>query len=128
METNEYDGMWFLPNDEDESGETLKLAYFTFNDEYANGIPEDSTAFGDMWHIAFFKKNDDGSPQFDDAFEAIFGDPTVYVKGLSGSGLYGCVVRKTNKSGKWFQDYLTKVIGHVMIKKLSSYAKSIADT
>lgn len=126
MHTSEYDGLWFLPNDEDE--DSLKLAYFTFNDEYANGVPEGGTEFGDMWHIAFFKKNDEGLPQFDDAFEAIFQDPSVYIKGLSGSGLYGCVVRKTNKSGKWFEDYLTKVIGHVMIKKMASYAKSIADS
>jgi len=128
MKPSEYDGLWFLPNDEDEYGESLKLAYFTFNDEFANGVPEDGTDFGDMWHIAFFKKSDDGNPEFDDAFEAIFQDPSVYIKGLSGSGLYGCVVRKTNTSGKWFEDYLTKVIGSVMIKKLSSYAKAIADS
>jgi hypothetical protein len=61
-------------------------------------------------------------PEFDDAFEAILGDPESYIRNLVGAGLYGCVVRKTTKSGKWFEDYLTSVVGSVIVKGLKSIA------
>ena len=59
-------------------------------------------------------------PEFDDAFEAILGDPESYIKNLVGAGLYGCVVKKTTKSGKWFEDYLTSVVGSVIVNSVKS--------
>ena len=111
-----FDGFWFLPNDE----EGLKLSFFTFGEEFGGGTPVGGNQLGDTYHLAFFKENEEGMPEFDDAFEAILGDPQTYIKNLVGAGLYGCVVRKTTKSGKWFEDYLTSVVGSVIVKRLKS--------
>lgn len=125
MHPSEYDGFYFLPTDDDDD-EGLKFAYFNFKDEMAGGVKEGHTSVGDFYHIAMFRKGEDGYPELDDNFEAIFADPTVYVEGLVGSGLYGCVVRKTDKSGKWWEDYLKKALGSVMILKMKSYAEAIS--
>ena len=111
-----FDGFWFLPCDED----GLKLSFFTFKDEYGGGTPIGNSSIGDIYHLAFFKENEEGMPEFDDAFEAILGDPESYVKNLVGAGLYGCVVRKTTKTGKWFEDYLTSVVGSVIVDNVKS--------
>ena len=111
-----FDGFWFLPCDE----EGLNLSFFTFKDEYGGGTPIGGNQIGDNYHLAFFKENEEGLPEFDDAFEAILGDPESYVKNLVGAGLYGCVVRKTTKTGKWFEDYLTSVVGSVIVDNVKS--------
>ena len=124
----DYDGFYFLPPDS-ENEEGFIFHFFKLREELSDGKPIDNSKMGDMFHVCFFKRGDSGKPEFDDAFEAIFIDPLTYVsETLMGAEIYGCFCRKTDKSETWFQDYLTKVIGHVMIKKLSSYAKSIADT
>jgi hypothetical protein len=111
-----YDGFWFLPCDE----EGLNLSFFTFKDEYGGGTPIGGNQLGDNYHLAFFKENEEGLPEFDDAFEAILGDPESYIKNLVGAGLYGCVVRKTTKTGKWFDDYLKSVVGSVIVDNVKS--------
>ena len=111
-----FDGFWFLPCDED----GLKLSFFTFNEEFGGGTPIGNSSIGDVYHLAFFKENEEGMPEFDDAFEAILGDPESYVKNLVGAGLYGCVVKKTTKSGKWFEDYLTSVVDSVIVDNVKS--------
>jgi len=111
-----FDGFWFLPCDE----EGLNLSFFTFKDEYGGGTPIGGNQLGDNYHLAFFKENEEGLPEFDDAFEAILGDPESYIKNLVGAGLYGCVVRKTTKTGKWFDDYLKSVVGSVIIDNVKS--------
>jgi hypothetical protein len=121
----EYDGFWFLPTEEDDE---LHLAYFTFQEPYANGNKIGGNAIGDTYQIAFFRKDDDGKPVFDESYDAILGDPRTYVNNLRGAGLYGCIVRKTDKSVKWFDNYLKDVLGRVMINKLSMYASSIANS
>lgn len=119
MSPTEYDGFYFLPGDDDNE---LKITYF----EFTGGLLEHSkkvdsqSKIGDIWHIAFFRKNEEGDPVFDESFEAIFADPEVYVKNLTGTGLYGCVLRKTDNSVKWFNDYLDKVKNRVTILKLKS--------
>jgi hypothetical protein len=111
-----FDGFWFLPCDE----EGLNLSFFTFKDEYGGGTPIGGNQLGDNYHLAFFKENEEGLPEFDDAFEAILGDPQSYIKNLVGAGLYGCVVRKTTKTGKWFDDYLKSVVGSVIVDNVKS--------
>jgi hypothetical protein len=111
-----FDGFWFLPCDE----EGLNLSFFTFKDEYGGGTPIGGNQLGDNYHLAFFKENEEGLPEFDDAFEAILGDPESYIKNLVGAGLYGCVVRKTTKTGKWFDDYLKSVVGSVIVDNVKS--------
>ena len=111
-----FDGFWFLPCDE----EGLNLSFFTFKDEYGGGTPIGGNQLGDNYHLAFFRENEEGLPEFDDAFEAILGDPESYIKNLVGAGLYGCVVRKTTKTGKWFEDYLKSVVGSVIVDNVKS--------
>ena len=118
MGPSEYDGFYFLPGDDEDQ---MKLSFFEFDGKLADSKKVDSNnAIGDIWHIAFFTQNDEGMPVFDDSFEAILGNPEVYIKNLCGSGLYGCVLRKTDKSVKWFNDYLNKVKNRVTIMKLKS--------
>jgi hypothetical protein len=121
-----YDGFYFLPGRTDI--ESFSLAFFNLKGEFENGKPVNGTDLGDMYHVAFFKRDANGNPAFDDAFEAIFRDPTVYVEGLEGAEIYGCIVRKTDKSEKWFAEYLEKTKGALMLKKLINVAKSIAET
>jgi len=111
-----FDGFWFLPCEE----EGLNLSFFTFKDEYGGGTPIGGNQMGDNYHLAFFKKNEKGMPEFDESFEAILGDPESYIKNLVGAGLYGCVVRKTTKTGKWFDDYLKSVVGSVIVDNVKS--------
>jgi hypothetical protein len=121
----EYDGFYFLPGDEENE---LNLAYFQFKEEFGNAEPIETTPMGDKYHIAFFKRGEDGNPEFDDSFEAIFADPTVYIKGLIGAEVYGCVLRKTEKSQKWFDEYLNRAKKTVMMAKMTGMLKSIAES
>jgi hypothetical protein len=121
-----FDGIFFLPDDYDR--EAVTISHFTFKEEYANGTPVGATTIGDMFHVAFFVEDDDGLPKLDGAFEAIFGDPTAYVQNLVGANVFGCLVRKTDRSQKWFDDYLNDVQKNVMIKKMIKMCKSIAET
>ena len=123
--SDEYDGIYFLPGEEDDE---LILSYFDFNKEMAGGTPIDGNSFGHMYHIAFFKHDEEGRPAYDDSFEAILGDPATYIKNLTGAGVYGCVIKKTEKSGKWFEDYLKRALEQITIRKMRDYAKSIANT
>ena len=117
--TENYDGFYFLPNKQENSA---LFNFFTFDEDdgdLANSKKVDSkNEIGDLWHIAFFTKDENDNPQFNDSFEAIFSDPVAYVKNLCGTGLYGCVLRKTDKSVKWFNDYLDKVMNRVTIIRL----------
>lgn len=99
----EYDGFYFLPSDEDDA---LNLAFFKFKEGENFGKPVERSSLGDKYHIAFFKRDQSGLPVFDEQFEAIFADPPTYVKNLIGSELYGCILRKTEESYKWWNDYL----------------------
>lgn len=104
MPESKYDGFYFVPTEEENS---LNIQYFTLNCEEHRGSPINNTSIGDMFHVAFFRASDDGHPVFDDAFEAILADPITYVKALIGTELFGCVLRKTENSGKWWDEYLT---------------------
>lgn len=116
MKSSEYDGFYFLPHGK--YGEDLKFSYFSLKDD-DKGTPVGGNDFGDMYHVVMFKEDKDGFPVFDDAFDAILGDPQKYVENLLGAELYGCVLRKTDKSNKWLEDYLTRVMGSVIMNKLN---------
>jgi len=122
----DYDGIYFLPGDDDSE---LVISYWNFKDkELAEAKPVGTTSIGNMYHVAFFKRNEKGDPAFDDSFEAIFADPTIYINNLAGAGVYGCVVKKTEKSSEWFDDYLKRTLGHVKIRELIGSLKSILET
>jgi len=121
------DGIYFLPGDEDDE---LLISHWEFksDSEFSGGIPVDGSEIGNCYHIAFFRKDEEGNPVFDEHFEAIFGDPDAYIRSLTGCGLYGCMVKKTTKSAKWFEDYLNKAFASVRIEKLKQIAGAIANT
>lgn len=118
MNTIDYDGFYFLPCEDDDA---FDFSFFEFDGKLANAKKiESHSSIGDIWHIAFFTKGENGEPVYNDSFEAILGNPEIYIQNLCGSGLYGCVLRKTDKSVKWFNDYLNKVKNRVTIMKLKS--------
>jgi len=123
-DAKDFDGFYILPHKQDDG---LRLSFFDFNDDFEKGKRVDGTSLGDMYHVVFLKQGEDGNPEFDDHFEAIFADPEVYVKGLLGANVYGCMVRKTENSYKWVEEYLKKLLGRVMINKMKNYAGSIAE-
>ena len=123
---SEYDGIYFLPGNEDNE---LMISYWNFKDEaLANAKPVGNTQIGNMYHVAFFKRNENGEPAFDDSFEAIFADPSTYINNLVGANVYGCLVKKTEKSSEWFDDYLKRTVGHVRIREMIGCLKSILET
>lgn len=121
------DGLYFLPGEEDDE---LIISHWEFkpDSEFYGGNPIDGNKIGNCYHIAFFRKDEEGNPVFDEHFEAIIGDPEGYITRLTGCNLYGCMVKKTDKSAKWFEDYLNKAFASVRIKKLKQIAESIANT
>ena len=121
-----YDGFYFLPPD-DEEDDGIMFQFFNFTGEMSDGAPIEGTPVGDKFHIAFFKEGEDGHAEFDDAFEAIFADPVVYIDNLSNSRskLYGCVCRKTDKSEKWFENYLLRTTKALDPQKIMNLLKSV---
>lgn len=110
MKTADYDGIYFIPHDEDPDG--MKIAFFNLNEEFRGGESIGGSPMGDCWHVVYFKTTESGV-EMDDPMEAIFADPAVYVEGLAGGNIYGCMVRKTTKSGKWFQNYLENAKNYI---------------
>ena len=120
---NPHDGIFFLPGEDDDE---MCLEFFNFKDDMAGGTLVEASEIGPKYHIAFFRKNKEGEPVFDDHFEAIIGDPHTYLKNLN--GLYGCMVKKTDKSPKWFEEYLYRTVGRDMIDKMTSALNSLVES
>lgn len=102
-----YDGFFFYPQYREDIHVDYKIEIFIFNDKKLKSEKIEYNDIGDKYYIAFFKSDNETLLKFDGDFEAIFIDPLTYIKNLIGSNLYGCMVRKTSKSGKWFKKYLT---------------------
>ena len=120
----DYDGFYFFPHEDDE-GSGVKYEFFKFKDEFAGGVKQDATEVGDMYHIAFVETDDEGRFRLDN-FDAIFVDPVVYAENLYGMDIIGCVVRKTDKSKKWFEDHLTSLREKCKLYKMKDQIESIA--
>lgn len=105
MDLNKYDGFYFVPSEDND----LDISFFVLTDEYANGVSQ-KTDLGDWYHISFYKPDEEGKPIFDDYFQAILSDPFEYAKNFQSTNLFGCIVKKTDKSDLWMKKYL-KMIG-----------------
>jgi hypothetical protein len=125
-EMNKFDGFYFVPDYDDYDG-NYKLAFFNFKEEWTAAKPVDTSEMGYTYHMAFFKEDEEGMPQFDDAFEAILSDPIVYIKNLVGSGLSGCIVKKTEHSENWWTEYLDFITNGTFKKKVDEALKSLAE-
>lgn len=121
-----YDLVYFLPHENEEGAEGIKFQFCELPPDEL-GTPIEQGIMGDKWHLIFFNEDDEGLPRLEDNFEAILVDPATYLQGLLGAGVYGCVIRKTDKSQKWVDDYLDRILKTVMIKKMQRYAESISE-
>ena len=122
----EYDGLYFLPNPDDPSG--FIIDYFKLKGkEYKEQKKVDAKEYGDCYHIMLIEKDGNGMPKLEEPFEAILYDPDTYIDNFLGTDIYGCILRKTDKSGKWVEDYLKKAHSNVKLQKLYRLAKSIAE-
>lgn len=119
----QYDGFFFYPFYEEDVHVDYSIEGFVFNDKKLKSKKIEFTEIGDMYHIAFFKADKETILKFDEDFEAIFADPLTYVKNLIGSSLYGCMVRKTSKSSKWFKKFLTEFNSIDKIELLNKLTK-----
>lgn len=119
----QYDGFFFYPFYEEDVHVDYSIEGFVFNDKKLKSKKIEFTEIGDMYHIAFFKADEKTVLKFDEDFEAIFVDPLTYVKNLIGSSLYGCMVRKTKKSGKWFKKFLTEFEENVRMVTVNKLTK-----
>lgn len=119
-----YDGIYFLPGENE--GE-MRFSFFNMKEEDYDREPIENTKVGDKFHIAFFRMDEDGDAIFDENFEAIFADPVTYLKGFIGMELYGCVVRKTKTSGKWWDDYLNRAQERSRLTRIKKEAQAIAN-
>ena len=111
LNMKDFDGLYFTPGDEETD---LVISSFRFDDDRNNAKPIGGNDTGDKYHVAFFKYNEEENFVFDDTFEAIFSDPITYVKTLTGSNLFGCILRKTEKSQKWFDEYVQTAVNVTM--------------
>jgi hypothetical protein len=116
---SKFDGFFFLPIYDEDIHVDYKIDLFEFNEKKLKSKKIEHTEIGDMYHIAFFKIDND-TFKYDESFEAIFVDPLTYVKNLIGSNLHGIMVRKTKKSTKWFNQVLTNLKNDVKIDSITS--------
>jgi hypothetical protein len=125
-EMSKFDGFYFVPDYDDYDG-NYKLAFFNFKEEWTMAKPIEKSNLGYKYHMAFFKEDENGLPEFDDAFEAILADPIVYIKNLVGSGLSGCIVKKTETSENWWVEYLDFITNGKFKQKVSEALNSLAE-
>lgn len=118
----DYDGFYFLPG---ENEYEMKFTYFEVTDKENHGEPIKGNSVGDIFHIAFFGEDENGLPMFKQEFEAVIGDPGGYIKNLIGHKMYGCMLRKTDNSEKWWSDYMQRTKGHC--DELKKYTESLIE-
>lgn len=104
-----YDGFYFNPTKEDDG---VEFSYFKFNEDKDRGEKIEGSEIGDKYHIIILKPSESGVPYIDDNFEAILVEPTTYIEHLTNCNVefFGVIVRKTTKSFKFVEYYLTNVI------------------
>jgi hypothetical protein len=105
----------------------MKLAFFSFKDEMKDAKPIESSEMGDKFHLAFFTSDEEGAPTFEDSFEAILADPIVYINNMIGTGMSGCILRKTEKSDEWWTEYLDYVTGGAFKAKVKEAFSNLAE-
>ena len=103
------------------------FSFFSFKDEMKDSKPIESSEMGDKFHLAFFTSDEEGAPIFEDSFEAILADPIVYINNMIGTGMSGCILRKTEKSDEWWSDYLDYVTGGVFKAKVKEAFSNLAE-
>ena len=102
-----YDGFYFhFPRDdqllENEESDD-RMSYFKIkSDKVLPNVPTEKHPIGNKFLMAFLKFDENNLPVFDETVEAILADPVEYAQNLKGTGLFGCIVRKTPRGEAWF--------------------------
>ena len=101
---DDYDGIMFLPHNDDEiQFELLEL-------KENMGKEVGGTNVGLMYHVLLFQHNEEErGMKFIDNFEAIFANPMVYIKGLVGTKIFGLILKKKEKTHLFFDKYVKQV-------------------
>lgn len=121
-ETEKYDGFTIVP---DGNFDVSQIVFFELDDESKKGTPIENTELGDMYHVIMYRVNKEQTDiEFDDTFEAIFIDPLVYAKSLL-PNFYCTIIRKTDKSVKWIEEFLTDMFNRIIISKLKNYKEAL---
>lgn len=113
LENLDFDGIVFLPH-EDEENFSIEYRFIKCHADLGECI--EGTQIGEKYHVFFFKENDSGDFVEDSNFEAIFSDPVTYIKNLTGSNLYGTMIKKREKSKIWFEEYSKSLIANFNIQ------------
>lgn len=122
-----FDGVYFYPDPE--NSKKLAQDWFLLEDEkYKNQPPIDGNEMGDCYHVAFIGKDRMNYPYVQEVYEAIFSDLETYINtSLSGAKVQGVILRKTDTSGQWIDEYRNNLGKNVRLHKLHVLAKSILE-
>ena len=106
-----FDGIHFI-------SEGKKLRIMLFNLVKNEPLPIET----DTYYIILFKLNENSEYLIlDDYFELKLVDPESYVENFVGSGLVGCLVKKSNKAADWLSDYIEFMLKKPMLGSLIKY-------
>ena len=101
LNVNEYDCLFFHPSP---SGQ-IDFYEIKLDEKYQS--TESHTNMADSYHIALFDFDAANNECIlSENFDAMLLDPYVYVTDTLGYGLQGCILRKTKKSDKFFDDWI----------------------
>ena len=96
-----YDCLFFHPS---QTG-LIDFYEIKLDEKYQSIESHDNMA--DTYHIALFDfDNANNECILSDTFEAMLLDPYVYVTDTLGNTTQGCILRKTKKSNKFFNDWI----------------------
>jgi hypothetical protein len=118
-DTNIYDGFSFYYDDDDYAKGTVKLMYYDLihDNPEDKGIPIKESSLGDTYHVCITVYDDETKTEkINCIFEAVFVDPLYYAKSLL-PNFITTMVRKTNLSTKWFNDFLREHFTEDEIKR-----------
>jgi hypothetical protein len=107
---NEYDGFFFTPFENDDGDEGVTFKFFCHNKDSRGEevIPENP--LGKTWHVVLFNEKGQDEDDYDtDYFEAVLGSPEEYATNLSRHNIFGCIVKKTDKSKVFVDSYLESI-------------------
>jgi hypothetical protein len=103
---NDCDGFMFIPGEEEN---TQEYRFITLTEDFGE------LEGNNMYHVVYFKQDEEGKFLFDGTVDAVFGDPILYAKNLCGTNVAATFVKKRKYSGKWVESYLKEVRSNVTI-------------
>jgi hypothetical protein len=93
----EFDTIIFVPNDESEDDNQVKIEIARYKDE---GEKLDGSPMGDMYEIILFRMDEEYNVIDLDKFEGILIEPREYVTRMIKDDWYGMVTKKTTTSNE----------------------------